>query len=184
VDEGLAALHGRGPQVTYLDPWYTQAGFIEAIVDHVRQAGEVIGEVRAQQAALIYTAHAIPEAMAMDSPYVQQFEATAAAASRLLGRQDYCVAYQSQVTGTPRPWLQPDINDAIRQAQAEGYRDVIVSPIGFLCDHVEVLYDLDITARQTAEACHMTFLRAKTAGNHPSFLAGLGDLLAARLREG
>jgi ferrochelatase len=122
--------------------------------------------------------------MANDAPYLKLLVATAVAATRLLARQEYRVAYQSQVTGTPRPWLQPDINDAILQAQAEGYRDVIVSPIGFLCDHVEVLYDLDVAAKHTAEACNMTLIRAKTVGNHPAFIAMLSDLIAERLVEG
>lgn len=184
VDEGLAALDGRGPHVTYLDTWYTQAGFIEAIADYMRQAYEELGAERIQEAVLIYTAHSIPAAMAADAPYAHQFEATAAAVTQCLGRQDYRLAYQSQVTGTPRPWLQPDINDAIRQAKADGYRDVIVSPIGFLCDHVEVLYDLDVEAKKTAETCDMTFVRAKAVGNHPSFIAMLSDLIAERLRKG
>jgi ferrochelatase len=184
VEAGLATLHGRGPHITYLAPWYTQPGFITAIADYTRQADAILGRERAEQAALIYTAHAIPEAMAHHAPYVQQFEATAAAATRLLGRRDCRVAYQSQVTGTPRPWVQPDINDAIRQAKADGYDDVIVSPIGFLCDHVEVLYDLDVAAKQTAETCGMTFVRVKTVGNHPAFIAMLGDLIAERFLKG
>jgi ferrochelatase len=184
VAEGVEMLGEREPQVTYLDPWHTQSGYIEAIADYLRQAYQELGGGRAEQAALFYTAHSIPEAMAENAPYVQQFDATAAAATRLLGRQAYRLAYQSQVTGTPRPWLQPDINDAILQARDEGYRDIIVSPIGFLCDHVEVLYDLDVEAKKTAAACGMTFVRAKTVGNHPAFLAMLSDLLAERLLKG
>lgn len=184
VTEGLEALGERAPNVTYVDPWYLQSGYIEAIVDHLRQAYQELGPERAQQVALIYTAHSIPEAMAATAPYVQQFDATAAAATRLLGHQDYRLAYQSQVTGTPRPWLQPDINDAIQQAKDQGYQDVIVSPIGFLCDHVEVLYDLDIEAKKTAAACGLTFVRAKTVGTHPAFLVMLSDLLAERLLKG
>ena len=184
VDEGLAALNGRGPRVAYLDPWYTQAGFIEAIADYMHQADEDLGAERTQAAALVYTAHSIPEAMAATAPYTRQFEATAAATTQLLGRRDYHLAYQSQVTGTPRPWLQPDINDAIQQLKEEGYRDVIVSPIGFLCDHVEVLYDLDVAAKHTATACGMTLVRSKTVGNHPSFITMLSDLLAERLVKG
>jgi ferrochelatase len=184
VAEGVAALGRRGPQVTYLDPWYTHPGYITAIVDHLQQANQELGPARAQQAALIYTAHSIPEAMAARAPYAQQFEATAAAVTQLLGHPGYRLAYQSQVTGTPRPWLQPDINDAIRQAKDAGYRDIIVSPIGFLCDHVEVLYDLDVAAQKTAQACGVTFVRAKTVGNHPAFLRMLRDLLVERLRKG
>jgi len=184
VAEGVAALGSQGPQVTYLAPWYTHAGFIEAIAATIRQASQTLGPARAPRAALIYTAHAIPEAMATGAPYTQQFAATAAAAAQRLGRQDYRLAYQSQATGTPFPWLQPDINDAIAQVQAEGYRDVIVAPIGFLCDHVEVLYDLDIQARDTALACGLTYVRAATVGTHTAFLAMLSELLVERLREG
>lgn len=184
VAEGVTALGASGPRVTYLDPWYTQPGYITAIVDHLRQACQALGPERAGQAALIYTAHSIPEAMAATAPYTQQFEATATAATQLLGHQGFRLAYQSQVTGTPRPWLQPDINDALRQAKDEGYRDVIVCPIGFLCDNVEVLYDLDVAARQTAAACGMTFVRGKTVCNHAAFLAMLRDLIAARLLKG
>jgi ferrochelatase len=184
VTEGLAALHERRPQVTYLDPWYTHPGYTEAIADHMRQAGQILGHERAQRAALVYTAHSIPTAMAAQAPYTQQFAATAAAVTRLLGRQDYRLAYQSQAHGTPRPWLQPDINEALRQVQAAGFRDVIISPIGFLCDHVEVLYDLDVEAQHTAAVCGMTYVRAPTVGTHPAFLAMLSTLIAERLLRG
>ena len=184
VAEGVAALGRQGPQVTYLSPWHTHPGFIEAIAAVVQQASRPLGPARAQRAALIYTAHAIPETMATGAPYTQQFAATAAATAQRLERQDYRLAYQSQATGTPFPWLQPDINDAIAQAQSDGYRDVIVAPIGFLCDHAEVLYDLDIQARDTALACGLTYVRAATVGTHTAFLAMLSELLVERLRSG
>jgi ferrochelatase len=184
VAEGVTALGKQGPQVTYLAPWHTHPGFIEAIADTICQASAPLGPERAQEAALIYTAHAIPTAMAAGAPYTQQFAASAAAASQLLGRQDYRLAYQSQATGTPFPWLQPDISEAVQQVHAEGYRDVIVAPIGFLCDHVEVLFDLDIQARDTAVACGMTYQRAATVGTHEAFLTMLRVLLAGRLCAG
>src|SRR5919197_1695326 len=93
VAEGVAALGEKGPQATYLAPWHTRAGFIEAITATVQQARQALGPARAQRAALIYTAHAIPEAMAAGAPYTQQFAATAAAATQRLGRQDYRLAY-------------------------------------------------------------------------------------------
>lgn len=181
VADGIAALGMPDVQVTYLTPWYTHPGYISAIADSLRDACAILGPERAAQAALLYTAHSIPTSMAAQAPYAQQFDATAAAATRCLGRQEYRLAYQSQAHGTSRPWLQPDINDAIRQARCDGHREVIVSPIGFLCDHVEVLYDLDIEAQQTAAACGVTCVRAKTVGTHPAFLAMLSELIAERL---
>jgi ferrochelatase len=184
VQDGLNTLGTQAPQITYLDPWPLHPGFIEAIAESIRQAGAPLGARRAQEAALIYTAHAIPASMAAEAPYTQQFAATAAAATQVLGRQQHHLAYQSQATGTPFPWLQPDINDAIQQVQAEGYRDVIVAPIGFLCDHVEVLYDLDIQARETALAFGLTYQRAATVGTQHAFLTMLSTLLAERLQHG
>ena len=184
VAEGVVALGEERLQVAYLAPWHMHPGFLEAVADTIRQASAPLDPGRTQEVALIYTAHSIPTAMATGAPYTQQFAATAAAATRLLGRQDYRLAYQSQATGTPFPWLQPDINDAIQQVYDEGYRDVIVAPIGFLCDHVEVLYDLDIQARDAAVARGMTYRRAATVGTHRAFLTMLSELLAERLRAG
>lgn len=184
VHEGLEALGTQAPQVTYLDPWPMQPGFITAVVDSIRQASAPLGPARAQAATVIYTAHSIPAAMAAEGPYTQQFAAVAAAASQVLGYAHYQLAYQSQATGTPFPWLQPDILDAVQQAHAEGARDLILAPIGFLCDHVEVLYDLDVQARDVALAAGLTYQRATTVGTEPAFLGMLSALLAARLQNG
>ena len=181
VADGVAALGELGPQITYLSPWHTQAGFVEAIADGVGQAAMSLGEARGGEAALIYTAHAIPEPMADRAPYTQQFRETADAVTKRLGRREHRIAYQSQVTSTPIPWLQPDVNDVIRQVREDGFRDVIVAPIGFLCDHMEVLYDLDVQTKETAEACGLGYVRSGTVSNHPAFVVMLSDLVGAHL---
>ena len=121
--------------------------------------------------------------MADRAPYTRQFHDTAAAVTNRLGRREHRIAYQSQVTGTPVPWLQPDVNDVIEQVHEDGFRDVIVAPIGFLCDHMEVLYDLDVQAKETAAACGLGFVRAATVSNHPAFVAMLSDLISAHLAQ-
>ena len=181
VADGVAALGERGPRMTYLSPWHTQPGFVEAIADGVRKAAALLGESRGGEAVLVYTAHAIPEAMAEHAPYARQFGETADAVTERLGRREHRLAYQSQVTGTPVPWLQPDINDIIEQVRDDGFRDVIVAPIGFLCDHMEVLYDLDVQAKETAEACGLGYARSGTVSNHPAFVAMLSNLIGAQL---
>lgn len=184
VADGVALLGNEAPAVTYLAPWHTHPGYIAAIVETVRHAERTLGPGHTDHVACIYTAHAIPAAMSAHAPYAQQFAETAKAAAQALGRRDYRLAYQSQATGTPFPWLQPDINEALQEVHAAGYRDVIVVPIGFLCDHVEVLYDLDIQARATAATCGLTYVRAATVGTQAAFLGMLSELIAARLREG
>lgn len=181
VADGVTALGERGPQITYLAPWHTQTGFVEAIADGIKQAAASLGETRGGEAALIYTAHAIPEPMADRAPYTRQFRETADAVTKCLGHRESRIAYQSQVTGTPISWLQPDVNDVIEQVQKDGFRDVIVAPIGFLCDHMEVLYDLDVQAKETAEACGLGYARSGTVSNHPAFVAMLSDLIGAHL---
>ena len=181
VADGVAALGEHGPRMTYLSPWHPQAGFVEAIADGIEQAAASLGEARGGEAALIYTAHAIPEPMADRAPYTHQFHETAEAVTKRLGRRDHRIAYQSQVTGTPAPWLQPDVNNVIKQVREAGFRDAIVAPIGFLCDHMEVLYDLDVQAKETAEAYGLGFVRSGTVSNHPAFVAMLSDLIGAHL---
>jgi ferrochelatase len=183
VADGLAALGERGPRMTYLPPWHTQAGFVEAIADGISQAAMSLGGRRGSEAALVYTAHAIPDPMADRAPYTRQFRETADAVTKCLGRQEHRIAYQSQVTGTPVPWLQPDINDVIQRVHEDGFRDMIVAPIGFLCDHMEVLYDLDVQAKETAQACGLGYVRSGTVGNHPAFVAMLSDLIGAHLAQ-
>ncbi len=174
VSEACAAA-ADAPSVDYVDPWPTHPGFVKAVADGLRAHAD---------AALIFTAHAIPSAIADKSPYARQFQDTAAAVARELGRPDYHCAYQSQASDSTVAWTRPDINDLIRDLAKQGVRKVVVSPIGFLCDHVEVLYDLDVAARRTAKEAGIGFTRAATVGSHPAFIGMLADLITARASAG
>ncbi len=175
----IAAVETVGDQalnICYLeDLWHLHSGFINAIAERLRTACNDIAESRFAEATLIFTAHAIPEVAAKTSPYPEQFRQTASAVAAVLGT-DFDIAYQSAPDNPTVPWTGPDINDLIREKREAGVQDVIVSPIGFLCDHVEVLYDLDLEARGTAEACGMNFIRAGTVGEHPEFIDMLAHL--------
>jgi ferrochelatase len=119
-------------------------------------------------------------AMAAASPYEAQLRVGAALVAERLGFASHRLAYQSR-SGNPRdPWLEPDIGAVIREEAAAGTRDLLVVPIGFVCDHVEVLYDLDIEARQIATAEGVNLLRAQTVNDHPSFIRMLAALVAAQ----
>jgi len=169
------------PEVAYAPAWFDHPRFIEAVADRVAEAlGRVAPEGR-KAAPVVFTAHSVPAAMADGSPYVAQFTAAARAVAASLNHQRWSVAYQSR-SGAPRePWLEPDVAEVLRQLAKEGVGDVVVAPIGFVCDHVEVLYDLDVEARQLAEKLGVHFHRAEAVNDHPAFVEMLADLARAGL---
>ena len=179
VQKGIDALDGEKPTIDYLDPWYTHEGYVGAIAEIIKAA---CGD-KLERAELVFTAHAIPRSAADTSPYTQQFEKTGEAVAQEIGKTQFGLAYQSEVENSPIPWTQPDINDWLEARKEEGVDTVVASPIGFLCDHVEVLYDLDIEATETAEVCGIDFIRAGTVGAHPKFIGMLADFVCERSAE-
>ena len=180
VDDVAAARDKVGadaPDVVFAPAWADHPRFVDAMADRTRAALAQVEPARRAAARLVFTAHSVPVAMAAGSPYAAQLEATARVVAERLGRGGWSVAYQSR-SGSPRdPWLEPDISDVIRALAREGARDLVVVPVGFVCDHVEVLYDLDVVARQVAEAAGVGFHRAPAANDHPDFIAMLADLV-------
>ncbi len=176
VKKGIEAVEGEKPSIDYLDQWYTHDGYVGAIAEIIRTA---CGD-KFDRAELVFTAHAIPQVAADTSPYSQQFEKTGEAVAQELGKTKYSFAYQSEVESSPIPWTQPDINDWLKTKKEEGVDTVVASPIGFLCDHVEVLYDLDMEAKATADACGIDFIRAGTVGDHPKFIGMLADFVCEK----
>lgn len=177
VIDAVETVGAQTLNIRYLeDLWHLHSGFTNAIAERIRSACTDISEPRFAQAALIFTAHAIPQVAAQTSPYPDQFRQTASAVAEVLGT-NFDIAYQSAPDNPTVPWTGPDINDLIREKREAGVQEVILSPIGFLCDHVEVLYDLDLEARGTAEACGMNFIRAGTVGEHPEFINMLANLV-------
>ncbi len=177
VAAARAALGAAAPEVVFAPPWADHPCFIAAAAERLADALGGVPADRRAEAPVIFTAHSVPRAMAAGTPYAAQLAAAARAVAERLGRARWSVAYQSR-SGSPRdPWLEPDVGAAIRQLAAAGARDAVVSPIGFVCDHVEVLYDLDVEARRVAEAAGVGFYRAAALNDHPSFVALLADLV-------
>ena len=175
VDAARTAIGPRAPTVVYPASWHVHPRFVEAVADGLATARAAV----APDAPVVFTAHSIPTASADQSPYVRELTETATAVASVLGVSRWQLAYQSR-SGNPRdPWLEPDVNDVLRSLAADGARDVVVAPIGFVCDHVEVLYDLDVEARETAAALGLRFARASTVNDHPAFIAMLADVVRA-----
>ncbi len=164
-------------EVTFIGDWHAHDGFIEANAAHAREAFARLPEALRDTARLVFTAHSIPVPMAEAYPYVQQLREGASQVAARLGAADWTLVYQSR-SGRPQdPWLEPDICDYLRAERARGLEAAVLCPIGFVCDHIEVLYDLDIEAAGVAKDVGLAFARARTACSHPAFLDGLASLV-------
>jgi ferrochelatase len=178
------------PRFTKVRHYFDHPGFVRANADAVSAAlSRLPGEVR-DSARLVFTAHSIPVSMNDTSGprgglYSEQQHETARLVTESVrgpgGRFD--LVWQSR-SGPPRvPWLEPDINDHLRALATDGVTDVVVSPTGFISDHMEVVWDLDEEAAQTAEQNGMRMVRAATAGTHPAFVAALADLVGEYVND-
>jgi ferrochelatase len=179
-----ANIGGPAPAVDHVEAWFDHPLFIEANAARVAAACETLPEARRRDAALVFTAHSIPIPMAQRSSYPDHLARTAALVAGRLGIASWTMAWQSRSGGPRDPWLEPDISDALRALRGRGVADVVVAPIGFVSDHVEVLYDLDIAARKTAETIGLGFHRAGTVGDHPAFIRMLAAVVRDRMERG
>jgi ferrochelatase len=182
VADALARLGASAVEVEYNEPWHTHPRFIAAAAARVREAYARISAAERERARLVFTAHSIPVAMARESGYVEQIMETSRLVAANLGVSDWTLAFQSRSGGPREPWLEPDIGPSIR-ALGRG-AVVVVMPIGFLCDHVEVLYDLDIAAQQIAREAGVRMERAPTVSDHSEFIAMLAEIVSRHVRRG
>jgi ferrochelatase len=178
VDEALASIPNP-PQVTYAPEWHKRPGFINAIAAHVQEGyAQLSAEEKARhRAELILTAHSIPFKMAHDSGYSRQFEETCQLVTEKVGMPYYQTAFTSRSGRPEEPWLEPDLTEFIDRRTYETLAACVVAPIGFLVDHVEVLYDIDVKAQDKAKWKELHMVRAKTVGTHPAFIAMLASLV-------
>ncbi len=168
----------RAPAVRRLRTFFNHPLFIETVVNRLQEALERIPAERRRAAHLFFTAHSIPESMATTSDYVRQIEETCSLAAQRLQRGDWQIVYQSRSGAPGQPWLGPDIVDAI--ATLPPGCDAVVMPVGFVSDHMEVIYDLDHDARLAAERAGVNLVRAATPGTHPAFIAMIRELIRER----
>lgn len=174
--EAVESLGADAPAlVGVVEPWWNRPGFIAALADRVREATAGWSPQRFAAAELVFTAHAIPEPVARTSRYSQQFAETARLVAEALGHPGHAVAYQSGPGDSRIPWTGPDIVEAVEAASARGARDLVVQAAGFLVDHTEVLYDLDVEAHGRATDLGLGFTRAACVHDHPDFIAMLAD---------
>jgi ferrochelatase len=161
--------------VGVVQPWWAEPGFITATAEAVRSATSGWSAERFAAAELVFTAHAIPQPVETTSPYRKQFSETAALAAEALGHPEHLIAFQSQPGDSRVAWSSPTIEQVVEEAHRRGKRDVVVQAAGFLVDHTEVLYDLDVEAKELADRLGITFTRARCVHDHPAFIGMLAD---------
>jgi len=152
-------------RIDKIRPFSEHPKFIEAMTDRVRAALQELPQGR-----LVFTAHSVPVSMAESSPYVRELERACAAVA---GNAEWKLAYQSRSGPPGQPWLEPDIGAYLREIRS----DVVIVPIGFLSDHMEVLYDLDTEARAVCEELGVKMIRAGTVGTHPAMIEMIAELV-------
>jgi len=170
------------PRVDKLRAFYNHPGFVEPLVERVKAAFDRMPHERRDDARLVFTAHSLPLAMARVSGYEAELRETAALVAAPLGRR-YALAFQSRSGRPGQPWLEPDVLDELGALAAQGARDVVVAPIGFLSDHMEVVYDLDVQARARASELGLGMIRAQTVGADPRFVAMVRELVLERMED-
>lgn len=174
-------------EVTYVDDWHLSSGFIDAATDHVLAAVARLPPDVCRDAELLFTAHSIPVSMAQRYPYRSQLEGSCAAVAGEIGRRAHAppptwrLVFQSRSGRPEDPWLEPDVCDYLRSAAERRVAGAVLCPIGFICDHVEVLYDLDVEAMDVARSAGMPLARASTVNDHPRFIDALADAVMAAL---
>jgi ferrochelatase len=173
----------EAPRVDKLRAFFNHPGFIEAWISRTREAFEALPVSQRSTARLVFTAHSIPASMAANCRYESQLlEAGRLVAEALeVTPERWQLAYQSRSGPPSQPWLEPDIVDCLRSLNAAGVKSVVVTPIGFISDHIEVLYDLDTEARGVADALGLTMVRAASLGTHPRFVQMVRELVVERL---
>lgn len=178
-----AELGGEAPDFDKIRVFFNHPLFIETVSDNVRKALDLLPAEDQAGARVVFTAHSIPMAMANSSRYTEQLAEAARLVTERLERPDWDLVYQSRSGPPSMPWLEPDICDHLDALKQQGVTSVVVCPLGFVSDHMEVLYDLDLEARDHAAELGLTYVRASTPGNDPRMVEMIVELIRERLED-
>jgi ferrochelatase len=172
---------GVSLNVRFVESWHRHPLLLEAFAERVQDA---LGQLRADArdpVSVIFTAHSLPERVRLEGdPYSDEVERTAQGVAAVLGLTGWTFAYQSH-GATPEPWLGPSLGEVFERCAAHGQRQVLVVPIGFVCDHMEILYDLDIVARRLAAEKGLSLTRTVSLNTSPRFIEALADVVQRAL---
>jgi protoporphyrin/coproporphyrin ferrochelatase len=172
----------KAPQVDKLRVFFNHPGFVEPMVESLSACLDEVPKERRSTTPLLFTAHSIPVAMADNCKYVAQLQETCRLVAGGAGHAKWELVYQSRSGPPQQPWLEPDVCDRIKELhKRDRFTDLIMLPVGFISDHLEVLFDIDTEARQLCERLGITMHRAATVGTHPKFIEMIRLLIEERL---
>jgi protoporphyrin/coproporphyrin ferrochelatase len=180
ISDAQAQVGPGAPRVEKLRVFYDHPLFVEANLDQIRNA---VTQLDSKDIHLVFSAHSIPESMAANCDYAKQLTQTAGLIAQTLNIENWDLVYQSRSGSPMQPWLGPDVSDHLRALRQEGAKNLVVAPIGFVSDHMEVVYDLDVEARKVANEVGLNMVRAATAGTHPSFVRMIRELMLERIND-
>ena len=184
IAEARESVGPDAPRVDKLRAFFNHPGFIQANVDQIRNELERFPELERGAVHVIFTAHSIPESMAQHSDYQLQLRETGRLIAEELGVNNWGLVFQSRSGSPTQPWLGPDVCEALKELKEQSAEAVVLAPIGFISDHMEVIYDLDLEARQLCEQIGLNLRRASTAGTHPAFVKMIRELIMERVEPG
>jgi ferrochelatase len=169
------------PRVDKLRVFFNHPGFVDPMQERVQEALDQIPFERRTTTQIVFTAHSIPLGMASGCSYEAQLQESCRLVAEGFAEQSWRVVYQSRSGPPTQPWLEPDVCDYLRDLHAQGdVTDVIISPIGFISDHMEVLFDLDTEAKELCAEVGLNMIRAGTVGTHPRFIRMIRELITER----
>ena len=180
IAAACAAVGERAPQVDKIRVFFNHPGFVHPMAANVRRALEHFPVEERSRVPVLFTAHSIPTSMSDGCRYVPQLVESCRLVAEAAAAGSHRLVFQSRSGPPTQPWLEPDICDAIRELHATGVRQLVIAPIGFISDHMEVLYDLDTEAADLCRELGVDMVRADTVGVAPEFVAMVRDLIAER----
>ena len=183
IERARNAIGVDAPRVDKIRAYYNHKGFIKPNIENVKKALEQIPIERRDKTEIAFTAHSIPAAMAATCNYQVQLEEACTLIAESVNHKNYKLVFQSRSGPPQQSWLEPDICDYLKELKSKDVKDVVVHPIGFISDHLEVVYDLDTQAKQFSEDIGLNMIRSATVGTHPDFVKMIYELILERMTE-
>ncbi len=171
-----------GPEVRYVESWYQEPDFVRFVAERVRRALDAFPKEEQDEVRVVFSAHSLPLKALENDPYPEQLHHSGDLIAREAGLRHWLFAWQS-AGRTDAEWIGPDIRDVVKELRREGHANILVCPVGFVADHLEVLYDLDIEAQALARDLDVHLARTESPNDDERFTALLADVVRKRFAE-